>query len=213
MVEQHPINFAEYTAFTKQWVTMSANHCEFFDQATVDAFFEERSTIMGGKLVFTVDKAIVEVIIQEFMLPAARGDDDNEGDGKGHISGDRGMDMLVPQYVVADDGAKVVSCYLVTINNPLQYNYSVALLSSGLSFLQILRVFQDNCDQLGATSKLGGVSEGDTSNFSRVTCTLGLQMITDLILHSWAFLMTTDVSTDGFGSSHLDVHIQMRTLR
>ena len=76
------------------------------------------------------------------MLPAARGDDDNEGDGKGHISGDRGMDMFVPQYVVADDGAKVVSCYFVTIHNPLQNDYIVALLSAGLLFRHIFRVVQ-----------------------------------------------------------------------
>ena len=68
------------------------------------------------------------------------------------------MNMSVPQYVVAYDGAKVVSCYLVTIHNTLQYEYVVALLSAGLSFRQISRVVQENHDSLGADSKLGGVS-------------------------------------------------------
>ena len=68
MVEQHPIKFAEYTALTKQSGTTSANLREFFEQATVDAFFEKRSTIIGGKRIITVEKAIVEVIVQELML-------------------------------------------------------------------------------------------------------------------------------------------------
>ena len=46
-------------------------------------------------------------------------------------------------------------------------------------------------------------------NFSRVICALGLQMIADLMSHSWEFLVATDVSMDGFRSSHLDVHIRM----
>lgn len=29
-----------------------------------------------------------------------------------------GMNVLVPYFVVADDGANVVSCYIVTILNP-----------------------------------------------------------------------------------------------
>ena len=117
------------------------------------------------------------------------------------------MNMFVPQYMVADDGAKVVSCYLVTIHDPLQYDYILAILSAGLLFCQILRVVQENRDQLGAASKLGSLSEGDASNFSRVTCAISLQMISYLISHSWVFSVATGVSTDGFGRSHLDVHI------
>ena len=131
------------------------------------------------------------------MLPTARGDDDNNDDGKGLIPGNIGMNIFVAQYVVANNGAKFVSCYLVTIHNPLQYDYIVALLSAGLSFRQISRVVQDNHNLLGAASKLGGVSEGDTSNFSRVTCALGLQMIADLMSNSWVFSVANDVLTDG----------------
>ena len=207
MVEQHPIKFADYTDLTKQSGTTLSNLRKFFEQATVDAFFEKRSTIIGGKRIFTFNKAIVEVIVQAFMLPAAHGDDADDDDGKGPIPVDSGTSMFVPQYVIAGDGAKVLSCYLVMINNLLQYDYIGALLSAGLSFCQISRVVQENRDRLGAASKLGGVSEGYASNFLRVTCNLSLQMIADLMSHSWAFLLATDVSTDGFVSSHLNVRI------
>ena len=75
----------------------------------VDAFFEKRSTIIGVKRVFAVDKAIVKVIVQEFMLTTLCGEDDNDNDGKGALTGDHGMNMFLPQYVIANDGAKVVS--------------------------------------------------------------------------------------------------------
>ena len=146
MVDQHPIKLAEYTSLTKQLGTKSANHRELFEQATVDAFFEKRSTIIGGKRVFTVNNVIVEVIVQEFMLSAVRVDDDDNNDGKRPIPGYRGMDMFVPQYVVADNRAKVMSCYLVTIHNLLQYDYTMAFLSAGLLFRQISRVVQENHD-------------------------------------------------------------------
>ena len=73
------------------------------------------------------------------MLPAARGGYDNDNDGEGSIPGDHGMNMFVPQYVVADDGAKVLLGYFVTIHNPLQYDYMIALLSAGPSFLSDLK--------------------------------------------------------------------------
>ena len=80
MVEQHPIKFAEYTELTKHLGTTSANLRKFFEQATVDAFFEKRSMIVCVKGVFAVNKSIVEVIVQEFVFPAARGDDDDDND-------------------------------------------------------------------------------------------------------------------------------------
>ena len=140
------------------------------------------------------------MIVQKFMLTTVYGKDDNDNDGKETLTGDQGMNMFVPQYVVANNGAKVVSCYFVMIHNPLQNDYIVALLSAGLLFCQISRVVQENRDQLFIAIKLGGVSEGDDSNFLRVTCTLGLQMIAELILHSWAFSVATDVSTEGLAA-------------
>lgn len=56
---------AAYTALTKQpdmaWAKLRA----FFEQTTVNAVFEKRSTVVGRKRVFTIDKAIVEVIMND----------------------------------------------------------------------------------------------------------------------------------------------------
>ncbi|OAE21235.1 hypothetical protein AXG93_3833s1130 [Marchantia polymorpha subsp. ruderalis] len=67
-------------------------------------------------------------------------------------------------YVIVDDGSKVVSCYKVTIANPLQFDYVVFLLAAVLLIRHILR--------------------------------------------SWAFAVASDVSTDDFGNSHLNMRIR-----
>lgn len=131
------MKFREYLAFQNKLSTTPANLCEFFQQSTVESFFEKRSTTVGCKHVFTINKANVEVILQEFMLPAR---DDDEGSAEELSSGDRRMNVPELHCVVADDGAKVVSCYTVTIQNPLQFDYVVSLLGKGLSLRLISTV-------------------------------------------------------------------------
>ena len=55
--------------------------------------------------------------------------------------------------------------------------------------------------------KTGCVSEGEASCFSRIVCAVGLQVLADVIGQAWAFAVSSDVSTDDFGSSHLDVRV------
>lgn len=55
--------------------------------------------------------------------------------------------------MIVDDGSKVVSCYKVTIANPLQFDYVVFLLAAVLLIRHILRVILENRDWLGYESK------------------------------------------------------------
>ena len=85
-------------------------------------------------------------------------DDENEnGEGDcpryGVPPGDRGMRVFQPIYVndeektdSDDDASKAVSCYQVTLSNPLQFNYVVSLLAARLSFRQISQVVPENRD-------------------------------------------------------------------
>ena len=93
------------------------------------------------------------------------------------------------------------------IQNLLQFNYVVSLLSAILSFRQISRVGQENYDRLGVAINMACVSDGDVSNFLRITWALGLQLIAYLMSRTWSFLVATDVSTDDLEKSHLDVRI------
>jgi hypothetical protein len=117
------------------------------------------------------------------------------------------MKVFVPAYVNESDGSKTISCYRVTINNTLQFDYVVSLLATGLSFRQISRVVRENRKRLGCASKTGCVSDGEASSFSRIVCAFGLQILSDLMSRSWAFAVASDVSTDGFGHHHLGVWV------
>ena len=52
------------------------------------------------------------------------------------------------------------------------------------------------------------VSEGEASYFYRIVYAVGLQLLVDVIGQVWAFAVGSDVSTDDFSSSHLDVRVQ-----
>ena len=57
----------------------------FIEQSMVDAFFEKRSTVVGKKRIFTIDKNIVEVIVKEMLMPpkTVKATDDKNGNGEG----------------------------------------------------------------------------------------------------------------------------------
>ena len=71
----------------------------FFEQSTVNAFFDKRSNIVGKKRIFTIDKKIVAVIVKEMLMPlqTAEATDDENGNGEGDFPcdgvppGNRGM--------------------------------------------------------------------------------------------------------------------------
>eukprot|EP00171_Calliarthron_tuberculosum_P018275 IDg18275t1 len=195
----------------------------FFEQTTVDAFFEKRSTIVGKKRIFRIDKNIVEVIAKEMLMPQQAdytgGDDDEDGVGHrdGVPAGDLGMSVFEPVYVNdrysahSDDdvGAEMgVSCYQVTVSNPLQYDYVVSFLGARLSFRKISKVVLENRDNLGCAVKTGYVSDGDASCFSRILSAVHLQVLAELMATSWAFAVGSDVSTDDFRNSQLDVRVR-----
>ena len=86
---------------------------------------------------------------------------DDDKDGKWSPLGNSGVNVFVLQYMVINCGFKVVPCYIVKIHDPLQFNYIVLLLSTGLMFCHILGVVQDNRNRLSISSKISCVSEGN----------------------------------------------------
>lgn len=141
MTPQHPINFFEYRTLKKRSAITSIKLREFSKQLVIGAFVEKLSTIIWCKRMITIDKAIVEEIAQELMLPAVRENESNDGDDPEGLSpSDFGINIFFPQYAVADDWSKVVSCYTITNQNPVQLAHVVSLLSVGHLFCQISKV-------------------------------------------------------------------------
>jgi len=71
MNEQHPKKFKDYQELRKQASSTPEILKRFFEQTTVEAYFEKRTTVVGRKRIFTIDKSIVEVIIAGLLLPDA----------------------------------------------------------------------------------------------------------------------------------------------
>jgi hypothetical protein len=211
--DQHPIKFKEYKLLRSSPTCSTEELTAFFAQPTLDDFYEKRSTIVGRKRIVTIDKSIVDVIVSELLLGRIENEDEAEDQQQGTNNGglkpgDRGMQVFVPQHVMLDDGSQDVSCYTVEILNVLQFDYVVSLLGAGLSFRQIARVIQENRDRLGCASKTGCISDGEVSCFARIVCAVGLQIIADIMSRTWAFAVGSDVATDDFGHSHLDVRVR-----
>lgn len=211
MKEQHPKKWKEYEELKKSLGRTPELLQKFFEQSTIDAFFEKRSTLVGRKRVFTIEKDIVEVVVKECLMPSSEDADEDADEDDADVEnlrGDIGMEAFKPEYEVTEDGSKVVACYKVTVPNPLQFDYVVSLLAAGLSFRQISRVVLENRDRLGCASKTGCLSDGEASCYSRIVCAVGLQILSDLMKKSWAFAVASDVCTDDFGNSHLDVRVR-----
>jgi hypothetical protein len=205
MAEQHSKRWEEYQALRNNYESTEEDLKLFFRQSTVDAFFEKRSTVIGRKRVFAIDMPIVDGIVMVFLNPPKS---DDEADPYAVPRADSGTNVFEPEYVIETDGSKTMSCYRVTINNALQFEYVVSLLAASLTFRQISRVLRENRERLGCASKTGCVTDGEASSFSRIVCAVGLQILSDLISRSWAFAVSSDVSIDAFGQSHLDVRLR-----
>lgn len=204
--QQHPEKYRKYKECleNKNEDPEAFNH--FFSQSRIESFFEKCCKINGGKRTITVRKEIVEVIVREMLF-----------DETDVLAGDRAMAAFTAVYEDeknADTGAleQKVSCYTVSLNNQLQFDYVVSLIAAGLSFNQISAVIKENRDRLGTAAKSGCVSPGEASNFSRIVCALCLDVIGEIMNKTWSFSITADASTDDFGNSHLDTRVRFPSI-
>jgi hypothetical protein len=205
IAEQHSKRWEEYQALRNNYESTEEDLKLFSRQSAADAFLEKRSTVIGRKRVFAIDMSIFDGIVKVFLNPPKSDDEAKPG---AVPRADSGTNVFEPEYVIENDGSKTMSCYRVTINNALQFDYVVSLLAAGLTFRQISRVVRENRERLGCASKAGCVSDGEASSFSGIVCAVGLQILSDLISRSRAFAVSSEVSIDAFGQSHLDVRLR-----
>jgi hypothetical protein len=134
MVEQHSKRWNEYQALRNNRDSTEEDLKLLFQQSTLDAFLEKRSTVIGHKRVFTIEASIVDGIVKELLNPP---NSDDEADPSAMPRGDSGMKVLEPVYIIESDGSKTVSCYRVTINNAPQFEYVVSPpVSHSVSYLE-----------------------------------------------------------------------------
>jgi hypothetical protein len=69
MVEQHSKRWNEYQALRNNRDSTEEDLKLLFQQSTLDAFLEKRSTVIGHKRVFTIEASIVDGIVKELLNP------------------------------------------------------------------------------------------------------------------------------------------------
>ena len=69
-------------------------------------------------------------------------------------------------------------------------------------------MIQENRNRPRCASKTGCISDGEGACFARIVCAVGLQIIADIMLRTWAFAVGSDVATDDFGHYDLDVRVR-----
>jgi hypothetical protein len=104
MVEQHSKQWAAYQALLNNRDSTEEDLKLFFQQSTVDDFFEKRITVTGRKRVFTIEASIVDGIVKELLNPP---NSDEEGGPNAMPRGDPGMTVFEPAYVIESDGSKL----------------------------------------------------------------------------------------------------------
>jgi hypothetical protein len=110
---------------------------------------------------------------------------------------------------VHNSDGEPVSSYNIKINNFYQLRYVQRLLSCGLSFMQCAKVVSASREELGQAAKIGYALENDVARIARITCALSLEMLSEMMRASWAYLIGLDASTDSFGVSMLDLRIRI----
>ncbi|XXQ38887.1 PiggyBac transposable element-derived protein domain-containing protein [Plasmodiophora brassicae] len=101
MIEQHPTKFMEYSNLPNLDASTPEVLRNFFNQTTVEAFFEKRSTVVGRKRIITIDKSIVDVIVRDVLMSPSGRQDDSESE---EPAGDRSLDLFEPDCATEDDG-------------------------------------------------------------------------------------------------------------
>ena len=74
--KHQPINFAQHAVWEKSSGITPSQLREFFEQSTVDDLFDKKSLVLRHTSVFIADKAIIKMIMQEFMLYVKCSNDD-----------------------------------------------------------------------------------------------------------------------------------------
>lgn len=200
MIEQHPAKWKKYITARDAKSSDPDAFESFFEQAKLEAFFFKQDDV-EGKLSYSIDKDIVEVVIKDMLFDDDDGDDDSS-------ARDNAIKAFKP---VKNEAGEVIS-YTVTVQKKAQFDHVLELVSASLSFRQIAKVVRSDRENLGTAAKIGPVSPGEASDMARIACAIGLQALSEIMKASWAFSIGADESNSDGQDSHLDLRVQFPAL-
>eukprot|EP00644_Phytophthora_capsici_P010686 jgi/Phyca11/542292/estExt2_Genewise1Plus.C_PHYCAscaffold_90085 len=101
------------------------------------------------------------------------------------------------------------SRYLARVGSVLSLNMCLKYVSMGLSFGQVVQLFQKTVEETGMDSSLSGstFTEQQLSCLCRVACAANFQTLKDALRTVWAFAIALEIGK-GAGSPYLDVQVR-----
>ena len=145
-----------------------------------------------------ISAKIVEDVIADLLFHQ----DDIEG-----ITQKRAMGLFKKIESCEEDGVDNVigqqNDYIVVVKNPCCFDLCVKFIACGASFRMASHLMDCTKDESGM-SVFGGCSDVVASNYTHIVCAHSLQILSDIMQHTWAFTLAFDGSTHQ-GMSYLDV--------
>ncbi|KAL3672140.1 hypothetical protein V7S43_002803 [Phytophthora oleae] len=101
------------------------------------------------------------------------------------------------------------SRYLARVDSMLRFNMCLKYVSMGISFGQVVQLFQKTVEETGMDTSLGGstFTEQQLSCLCRVACAANFQTLKDALRGVWAFAIALEKG-NGAGSPYLDVRVR-----
>ena len=162
---EHPANWTKYKLMNQEQKN------NFFQQTSMDKFIVSNVKQDGD---IRIEKKVVEVILYDVLC--------------------RGEKNQTDSICFSIDGESEEGNYLMKMINPQQFVQVIKSMARGLSFRQIVGVYQDMRDD-HECAKYGNVTQQVVGEIARKVIAINLMAIMQLLEDCWAFALAMDGST------------------
>ncbi|RLN64610.1 hypothetical protein BBP00_00003367 [Phytophthora kernoviae] len=163
------------------------------------------SAVARQSRAFLIDKNIVEDLIGDILFGATGGDRRNAWNVPVTF-------ILQEDGNLDSDGARVdfnEARYIARVGSLLEFNTCLKYVSMGVSFPQVVSLFQQTAEETGMDASMNSVrfTQQQLAILCRVACAVNFQTLKDALRGVWAFAIALERG-NGAGSPFLDVRVR-----
>ncbi|KAH7477202.1 uncharacterized protein KRP23_7875 [Phytophthora ramorum] len=218
MEQQHPMRWDEYQKLgdadkRSYFASIRGSHEELAMTTNGDVApmvseptpSMEANALAAQSRAYLIDRDIVEELIGGVLFLAANDEYRNAWNVP--------VTFTLVGEVSPDSGNTEVdlseSSYVARVESLLRFNMCLKYVAMGISFSQIVPLFQKTAEETGLDTALqsGTFTEQQLACLCRVVCAVNLQTLKDALRGVWAFAISLERSSEA-GSSYLDVRVR-----
>ncbi|RLN45570.1 hypothetical protein BBJ28_00003224 [Nothophytophthora sp. Chile5] len=223
MEQQHAVRWSEYQTLgdsekraffssgraTRENLVLSATGGDVASMASEPAPSAAASVVAAQSRSFLVDRDIVSELVGDVLFEAASGDRRNGWNAPGAAAGFTLQEEASPE-ADSEEVDLNESRYVARVDSLLQFNLCLKYVAMGISFSQVVPLYQTTVEETGMEGSLNGtaLTEQQIASLCRVACAVNLQTLKDALRSGvWAFAIVLE-SGNGAGSPYLDVRVR-----